>query len=336
MRYTKLGPTGTSVSEICLGTWRFAKQSPNGTVEISQKEANTLLDTAWENGINFIDTANIYGDPNGTAERWIGEWLTNHDRDDFVLASKVYFPMGEGVNNQGLSRKHIRNQIGSTLDRLNTNYIDIYYIHRWDSKTHIIETLSTLNDLVYEGKIQHLGASAMSAWQLTKALWKSDSHELEQIKITQPRYNAVGDTVADYHPEYLEVCADQDLAVCPYSPLAGGFLTGKYQRDGGELTGPDDSRANLYDDFSDWYIYDHSWEVLNTVREIADEINVTSAQVALQWLLSIDKFTCIPIVGARTPAQLKENINSIDTSLSSEHIDQINNAQIGNHKNQFH
>lgn len=333
MRYTKLGETGTSVSEICLGTWRFGKQTPDGTVEISREEANSILDTAWENGINFIDTANIYGDPSGTAEQWIGEWIEDYDRDEFVLASKVYFQMGENVNDQGLGRKHIRNQIESTLDRLGTDYIDIYYIHRWDNETPITETLSTMNDLVRENKVHHLGASAMAAWQLTKALWKSDVQNLEQFKITQPRYNAVGDVAADYHPDYLEICADQDLAVCPYSPLAGGFLTGKYQRDGEEIIGPDGSRADLYDDFSDWYIYDHSWDVLGVLREIADEINVTPAQVALQWLLSIDKFTCVPIVGARTPTQLNENIGAVDVSLSSDHIEQIYNAQIGNHRN---
>jgi 1-deoxyxylulose-5-phosphate synthase len=141
-------------------------------------DAHDLLDAAWEHGINFIDTANVYGTPHGTSEEYIGDWLDDHDREDFVIASKVYFPfdgLGDpGPNDSGLGRKHIRTQIDGTLDRLGTDYLDLYYIHRWDDDVPIETTLSTLSDLVREGKINQLGASTMAAWKLTKTLWKSD------------------------------------------------------------------------------------------------------------------------------------------------------------------
>ncbi|ODR80285.1 aryl-alcohol dehydrogenase [Haladaptatus sp. W1] len=323
MEYRTLGSTGTKVSELCFGTWRFAMES-DGTVETDYETAHDLLDTAWENGINFIDTANVYGSPNGTSEEWIGDWLADHDREDFVIASKVYFPFdgwGEpGPNDSGLSRKHIRAQIEGTLDRLGTDYLDVYYIHRWDEETPIEETLSTLTELVEEGKVNYLGASTMAAWQLTKALWKSDVNGLERFDVTQPMYHAAaGDEVQDY----LDVCADQDLAVCPYSPLAGGFLTGKYERDGDTPVG---SRADLVDYFEDYYMSEEGWEVLDEIRAIADELDATPAQVALRWLIQQRDFSCTPIVGARTVEQLEENVGAADIELSAGQYDRIADA----------
>jgi aryl-alcohol dehydrogenase-like predicted oxidoreductase len=328
MEYTKLGSTGTSVSKLCFGTWRFGKETDDGTLETDRETAHDLLDACEAHGVNFVDTANVYGDPPGTAERWIGEWLAERDRSEFVLASKVYFPVGEGPNDSGLGRRHVREQVDATLDRLGTDYLDVYYIHRWDDETPIEETLSTLDDLVREGKVNHLGASAMAAWQLTKALWTSDVEGYERFEATQPRYHAVGDVAADYHPEYLEVCADQDLAVCPYSPLAGGFLTGKYDREGDEVVGPEGSRADLYDDFADWYVDDASWEVLAELEAVADDVDATPAQVALRWLMD-QSFSCVPIVGARTVDQFEENVGAVDVSLSEEQFERIAAAQAG-------
>jgi aryl-alcohol dehydrogenase-like predicted oxidoreductase len=328
MEYAKLGSTGTTVSKLCFGTWRFGKEAADGTLETDRETAHDLLDACEANGVNFLDTANVYGDPPGTAERWIGEWLEERDRSEFVLASKVYFPVGEGPNESGLGRRHVREQVEATLDRLGTDYLDVYYIHRWDDETPIEETLSTLNDLVREGAVNHLGASAMAAWKLTKALWTSDVEGYERFEVTQPRYHAVGDVAADYHPEYLEVCADHDLAVCPYSPLAGGFLTGKYDREGDEVVGPEGSRADLYDDFADWYVDDASWEVLAELEAVADEVDATSAQVALRWLME-QSFSCVPIVGARTVDQLEENVGAVDVSLSDEQFERIAAAQAG-------
>ena len=328
MEYTTLGSTGTEVSELCFGTWRFGRET-DGVVETDREEAHELLDAAWDRGINFIDTANVYGTPNGKSEEFIGEWLEDRDRDDFVLASKVYFPFdgwGEpGPNDSGLGRKHIRAQIEGTLDRLGTDYLDLYYIHRWDEDTPIRETMQTLTELVREGKVRYLGASSMAAWQLTKALWTSDVEGLERFDVTQPMVNAAHyDAVGDY----LDVCADQDLAVCPYSPLAGGFLTGKYDRaDDGSVEAPDGSRGSLSDRFGEYYATDRAWDVLEAVESVADEVDATPAQVSLRWLMEQDRFTCVPIVGARTPEQLEENVGAVEIDLTDDQFERIDAAR---------
>jgi len=331
MEYTRLGSTGTTVSQLCFGTWRFGRET-GGVVETDRDEAHDLLDAAWERGINFIDTANVYGNPNGTSEAYIGEWLDDYDREDFVIASKVYFPFdgrGEpGPNDSGLGRKHIRAQIEGTLDRLDTDYLDLYYIHRWDEHSDIEETLSTLDDFVRAGKIHHLGASTMAAWQLTKALWKSDVEDYERFEVTQPLFHAgYRDDVKDY----LDVCADQDMAVCPYSPLAGGFLTGKYERtdddDPTAFEGPEGARGSLSDRFEDFYLSERGWHVLDELRAVADELDATPAQVALRWLIEQPDITCVPIVGARTVDQLDENVGAADISLSDDQFNRIVSAR---------
>ena len=331
MEYTRLGSTGTTVSQLCYGTWRFGRET-GGVVETDREQAHELLDAAWERGINFFDTANVYGTPNGESERFIGEWLDDRDREDVVIASKVYFPFdgwGEpGPNDSGLGRKHIRAQIAGTLDRLDTDYLDLYYIHRWDEDTDIVETLRTLDDLVHEGKVHYLGASTMAAWQLTKALWKSDVEGLERFEVTQPLFHAgYRDDITDY----LDVCADQDMAVCPYSPLAGGFLTGKYERtdddDPTKFEGPEDARGSLSDRFEDFYLSERGWHVLDELRAVADELDATPPQVALRWLIEQPAITCVPIVGARTVDQLTENVGATDSSLSDEQFNRIVSAR---------
>ncbi|MFC6975545.1 aldo/keto reductase [Halomicroarcula sp. GCM10025709] len=331
MEYTRLGSTGTTVSKLCFGTWRFGRET-GGVVETDREEAHELLDAAWERGINFIDTANVYGTPNGLSEEYIGEWLDDHDREDFVVASKVYFPFdgwGEpGPNDSGLGRKHIRAQVEGTLDRLGTDYLDLYYIHRWDEHSDIEETLRTLNDLVREGKVNYLGASTMAAWQLTKALWKSDVEGLERFEVTQPLFHA---GYRDDVKEYLDVCSDQDIAVCPYSPLAGGFLTGKYERadpdDPTQFEGPEGARGDIYDSFEDYYLSERGWHVLDELRAVAADLDATPAQVALRWLIEQHDFTCVPIVGARTVGQLDENVGAVELSLSDDQFNRIVSAR---------
>jgi aryl-alcohol dehydrogenase-like predicted oxidoreductase len=321
MEYRKLGATGTDVSEICLGTWRFAKES-GGTVETDRETAHDVLDACYEHGVNFIDTANVYGSPSGKSEEWIGDWLAGHDREEFVIASKVYFDFYDPPNGSGLGRKHVRDQIEGTLDRLGTEYLDVYYIHRWDDETPIEETLETLTRLKREGKVNHLGASTMAAWKLTKALWTSDREDLASFEVTQPRFNAAyRDPVADF----LDVCADQDLAVCPYSPLEGGFLTGKYERtDDGEVVGPAGSRGDL----QDWgdHFEERQWRVLAAVREVAEEVGATPAQVSLRWLIDREAFTCVPIIGARSVGQLEENVGAVELDLDDDQLARIDEA----------
>lgn len=330
MEYRQLGSTGTTVSQLCFGTWRFGRET-GGVVETDRAAAHTLLDAFADRGGNFIDTANVYGTPSGTAERYIGEWLEERDREEFVIASKVYFETGTGdehPNDGGLSRTHIRNQIEGTLDRLGTDYLDLYYIHRWDEETPVEETLSALNGLVEDGRVNYLGASTMAAWQLTKALWKSEVHDWEPFSVTQPLAHA-----AYYEDvrEYLDVCADQDMAVCPYSPLAGGFLTGKYERadpdDPTAVKAPDGSRGSFDEQFGEYYTSERGWRVLDAVRTVAEEENATPAQVALRWLMDREAFTCIPIVGARSVEQLDENLGATTVSLDEQQRKRIYEAR---------
>ena len=328
MEYRQLGSTGTRVSELCFGTWRFGRKT-GGVLETDEAEAHELLDTFADHGGNFIDSANVYGDPNGTSESYIGSWLEDRDREKFVLTSKVYFDSDEtNPNGSGLSRTHIRNQIDKTLDALGTDYLDLYYIHRWDENTPIEETLSTLDRIVEEGKINYLGASTMAAWQLTKALWKSDVNGYQRFDVTQPLFHA------GYYKDvedYLDVCADQDLAVCPYSPLAGGFLTGKYERadpdDPNSVRAPDGSRGSFDERFERFYLSERGWKVLDEIRAVADEVDASPAQVSLRWLIDQEDVTCVPIVGARTTDQLEENLGAAEVSISSDQHDRLTDAR---------
>lgn len=317
MEYRRLGSTGVSVSPLCFGTWRFGKET-NGTLETDREQAHELLDAAWDRGINFIDTANSYG--GGKSEQWIGEWLSNHDREEFVIASKVYWRT-KGIPRTSLSRKAIRSEIEGSLDRLGTDYLDVYYIHRFDDGTPIRETLRTLDNLVREGKVRYLAASSGAAWKLTKALWRSDIENLERFEITQPRYNA---TSREEVEEYLDVCADQNLAVCPYSPLEGGFLTGKYERDGAAPSGSRGDLSSWRDRFDD-----RQWRVLDAVSKVADEASATPAQVSLRWLIERERFTCVPIVGARSVEQLEENAGAMGLSLTDAQRTRITDAYAG-------
>ncbi|MFC6993468.1 aldo/keto reductase [Haladaptatus sp. GCM10025707] len=317
MESVRLGSTGIKTAPLSLGTWRFGLER-DGVLETSREEAHELLDAAYDRGIDFIDTANSYG--GGRSEQWIGEWLEDVDREDVVLASKVYWAM-QGGESRNLSRKNIRAEIEGSLDRLGTDYLDIYYIHAWDPETPIAETLSVLSDLVREGRVHYLAASNTAAWQLTKALWQSDVHGWDRFEIVQPKFNVAYQESPD---EVLSVCADQDLAVCPYSPLEGGFLTGKYERDG---DAPSDSRGAR----ESWErrFEDRQWRVLDEVRDIADVKEVTPAQVALRWLIDQEAYTCVPIVGARSVSQLDENVGATAFELSGEERTRLTDAYEG-------
>lgn len=323
MEYQTLGPTGLYVSPICLGTWRFGKEH-DAVVETDREDAHTLLDAFAERGGNFIDTANGYG--GGDSERWIGEWLVDRDREEFVIASKCYWSTVSRFQ-ENLSRKNVRAEVEGSLERLGTDYLDILYLHRFDDETPIEHTLRTVDDLVSEGKVHNVGISTCDAWKLTKGLWKADVNNYEAFTVTQPLFHAAYyEDVADY----LDVCADQDLAVCPYSPLAGGFLTGKYDRAGDEtydLDAPEGTRAELDEMFLEYYVSERGWHVLDEIREIAEEVDATPVQVAIRWLIDQPEFDCVPIVGARTVDQLDENLGAIDIALSDEHFQRIVDAR---------
>jgi aryl-alcohol dehydrogenase-like predicted oxidoreductase len=315
-----LGRTGTKVSEVAFGTWRFGRENDEGTVEIGRDRAHELLDAYADAGGNFIDTADMYGD--GRSEEYIGDWLAGRDREDFVVASKIYWPTRDDLNGQGLSRKHLRNNINEILDRLGTDYVDLLYIHRWDDETPAEEFVRTLDEFVRDGKVNYLGASTLdpNAWKVAKANEIADKRGYEPFKLAQPRYNLAN---REIEGNYLEMCADYDIGVVPWSPLAGGFLTGKYSR--GEEP-PEGTRGATDQQFRDSYLTDENFDVLGAVEAVAEEVDATPAQVSLAWLTEHKQVTA-PIVGARTVDQLTENLAATEIDLTDEQFERLAEAK---------
>jgi aryl-alcohol dehydrogenase-like predicted oxidoreductase len=315
-----LGRTGLKVSEIAFGTWRFGRENDEGDVEIGRERAHDLLDAYADAGGRFIDTADMYG--MGRAEEYIGDWLSGRDREDFVVASKIYWPTREDPNGRGLNRKHLRQNIDQILERLGTDYVDLLYIHRWDDDTPAREFMRTLDGFVRDGKVNYLGASTFepNAWKVAKANEIARREGYEPFTVTQPRYNAVN---REIEGNYLDMCADYDLGVVPWSPLAGGFLTGKYTR--GEEP-PEGTRGATDQQFVDSYLTPENFDALEEVEAVAGEVDASPAQVALAWLLHHDQVTA-PITGARTPEQLGENLEAADIELTDEQFDRIADAK---------
>jgi aryl-alcohol dehydrogenase-like predicted oxidoreductase len=281
---------------------------------MNDREASTeLIEQALELGINFFDTANAYS--RGESESILGDALSEHDREELVIATKVYFEMGEGPNKRGLSRKHILDQVEGSLERLGTDYIDLYQIHRWDDNTPIEETLAALDSLVTSGKVRYLGASTMAGWQLSKALYTADLNGWERFACLQPEYNLV-----DRHEEanLLPVCADEGVGVIPWSPLAGGFLSGKYNRD---ESIPADSRA-ASDEYTKNRFTAANWTVLDAVRAIAAAEDATPAQVSLAWLLQKDVVDA-PIIGPRRVSHLDQSVDALEIDLTQKQIERL-------------
>lgn len=318
-----MGRTGLNVSEIAFGTWRFGRETDRGRVEIDRERAQKLLDTYESAGGRTIDTADVYGQ--GDSERWIGEWLETRDRDEYVIASKIYWPTQEGNPNAGgLNRKHIRRQVDAILSRLGTEYLDLLYIHRWDDETPARELLRTLNEFVSDGRVHYLGASTLrpNAWKVTKANQLASQYGWEPFTVTQPRYNLVD---REIEGDYVEMCTEAGLGILPWSPLAQGFLTGKYERDG-DL--PADSTASETEGWADRYLTPENFDALDILREIADDVGASPAQVAIAWQLHHPAITA-PIIGARTSAQLEENLRATTVSLSDEQFERLDDAATG-------
>jgi len=310
MEYRTLGRTGLKVSALCLGTMTFGWTADEPT-------AHRILSAAVDAGINFIDTADIYpywapGAWAGCTEEIIGRWLKGQRREALVIATKVRGPMGPGPNDQGLSRKHIMEAVEGSLRRLGTDFIDLYQVHWPDEETPLEETLRALDDLVRQGKVRYIGASNFPAWLLCKALWISDQHGWARFDSLQPHYNLLHR--AEFERELMALCRDQGLGVIPYSPLAGGFLTGKYRRD---APPPSGSRGAVSEWLSRYLRSERAWQVLEEVRRIARELGKTPAQVALAWVLSNPVVTS-PIIGASTVEQLQELLGAVGWSLPEE------------------
>ncbi len=310
MEYRKLGRTGLKVSELCLGTMTFRWTS-------TEEQSLQVLDRAWEAGINFIDTADVYsrwaeGNPGGVAEEIIGKWLKSKPRDQVIIATKARGRMWEGSNGEGLSRQHLMIAVEHSLRRLGVEAIDLYQTHSPDWDTPLDETLRALDDLVHQGKVRYIGASNHRAWLLTKALWTSDKLGLARYDSIQPHYHLLNR--AEVEPELAALCLDQGVGMIPYSPLAGGFLTGKYTREGS----PEKARGNDNDRMKR-YTTDQGFAVIDALREIGQSHNKTIAQTALAWLQTLP-FMTSPIIGANTVEQLNESLGAVGYRLSEDEM----------------
>ena len=308
MEYRFMGRTGLKVSELCLGTQTFGWCT-------EEADAHAMIDRFVEAGGNFFDTSNIYNE--GLSETILGNWLKRQsDRAQFVIASKVFFPAGKGPNDTGLSRKHILDQVDRSLRRLQTDYIDLYQTHCWDASTPLEETLSALDDLVRVGKVRYLGASNYTASQLMRAIMLSEMRGWARIDCLQPEYSLL---VRSTEWELMPLCREHGIGVIPWSPLAGGWLTGKYRRDQPPPPESRVGRADRWDDLPQQRETEQTWRIIDALIEIAEARGKTPAQVALNWLLRQPGVTA-PIFGARTMQQLESNLGCTGWALTDEEV----------------
>ena len=318
MQQRFMGHTGLKVSELCLGTMTFAR-------EADEQASHAMLSRFTEAGGTFIDTADVYS--TGESETTIGRWLRGQPRDDLVIATKVRFPMGSGPNQVGLSRKHILAGVEASLKRLQTDYLDLYQVHCWDARTPLEETLSTLDTLVKGGLVRYIGVSNFTGWQLQKAVDLSRQHGWEIFSCLQPQYNLL---CRSTEWDLLPVCLNEGLGVIPWSPLRGGWLSGKYRR--GMQQPPEGSRIEKAEQegwSESWSNYnnDHTWGVLDALFAVAEEVGKTPSQVALNWLLRQPGVTA-PILGVRTMQQLEDNLGASGWELSAEQLEKLGAASV--------
>jgi len=314
MKYAKLGRTGLKVSRLILGTMQMGWL-------VDEKTSHKLLDVAVEAGLNTIDTADIYSkwaeeSYSGKSEEIIGRWLINQDRDEIVLATKVKGEMSANPNDVGLSRKHILESITRSLDRLNTDYVDLYQSHFFDPEVSQEETLRAYTSLVDAGVVHYVGASNFTGAELVESLWMSDKHGLVRYESLQPPYSLA--RRRDYEKHLQPVVERHILGVISYSPLGGGFLTGRYSED----TTPDSKRAATT---KTRYYKERNFRIVEALTEIATDQEATVAQVALAWVLTRDTITA-PIIGVNSVEQLKENLASLELKLSEDAINRLNES----------
>ncbi len=316
MKYVNFGSTGLRVSRICLGTMSFGTSSERPWA-VGEDAAEPILRAAVDGGVTFFDTADAYN--GGSSEVITGRLLRKFcQRDEVVVATKVFFPTGAGQNDRGLSRKHILSAIDASLTRLGLDYVDIYQIHRWDPRTPIEETMAALHDVVRAGKARYIGASSMYAWQFAKAQHTAERHGWTRFVSMQNHYNLL---YREEEREMIPQCADQGVAVIPWSPLARGVLAGTRTRSGERRTarsGTDPFAENLYSEPSDF-------DVVERVAEVAGERGVPPAQVALAWLLHRPGVTA-PIVGATKPGHVEDAIAAEQLQLSDDEMKRLEEA----------
>lgn len=301
MQYTKFGRTGLRVSKLCLGTMTFGLQC-------DEARSRAILDTAAAGGIDFLDAADVYplgGGPNtvGRTEEIVGAWLKGK-RHGFVLATKCVGRMGPKPWDQGMSRKHVLDAIDGSLRRLGTEYVDLYQLHGYDPNTEIDEALEALDTVVRSGKARYVGVSNWPAYKVARALGRSEVRNIVRISSVQPRYNLLFRT---FERDLLELCAEEQIAVIPYNPLAGGLLTGKHDR---RAPPAEDGRFQLGNAgarYQERYWHDQEFETIEALRDVAGEAGMSMTTMALRWVLSNPAITA-PIIGASRPEQLADSL----------------------------
>ena len=316
MKYNTLGRTGLLVSELCLGTMTFAKSGGvwRSIAGVEQQLADRLLKQSFDSGINFVDTADIYSE--GESEKVLAQAIRNVGiaRKDIIIATKVFGRTGPGRNDVGASRGHIMNAVEASLERLQTDYIDLYQIHGSDSVTPIQETLRALDTLVSQGKVRYIGCSNWYAWEIMKALGISHAEHLAKFDTLQAYYSIAG---RDLEREIVPLLKDQGTGLLVWSPLAGGLLSGKYSR---EHQKPEGSRRSEFD----FPLVDkeRAWRILDVMRPIAQAHNIGVATVALAWILAKPFVTSV-IIGAKRTEQLLENLSAVDLELTHDEMEQL-------------
>ena len=311
MKIKRMGRTGLKVSEICLGTMTFGNQCDEPT-------SRAIMDRAFDEGVTFFDTADAYPlgatlETVGRTEEYIGRWLKGR-RDQIVLATKFFGPMGQGPNDKGGSRKHIVKAVEESLRRLNTDYIDLYQMHFPDSETPIDETLRALDDLVHSGKVLYTGCSNYPAWLLCKALWTSDKLGLARFDCVQPRYNIL---FRHIEAELLPLAIDEGIGVISYNPLAGGLLTGRYQPGQTPSEGTRFTVNNAGQLYQARYWQDPQMQAVEKLKAFCQERNISVSQLAIAWVLAQPAITSA-IVGASKPEQLDQTLPAVDLVLDEQ------------------
>ena len=322
MKYRNLGSAGVKVSTLCLGAMTFGEADETSfmhKVGSDEATAHAVLDRALEKGINFVDTADVYGQ-DGLSERVVGNWFERRKtRDQIVLATKFRFTMGSGPNRSGASRYRIVVCVEDSLRRLKTDRIDLFQLHMQDITVGEDETLRALDDLVRAGKVVYIGCSNYAAYRLMSSIWTARTGHLTPFVTLQAQYSLVS---RDIEREHVPLCRETGLGILPWSPLAGGFLTGKFERGVAPAAG---SRLAERADRLKRYDTPRNWAIIDAVRSVAAEANATPSAVCLAWLLSRPQVSSV-IFGARTVAQLDDNLAAVDLELTPRQLESLDTA----------
>lgn len=321
MLYVNLGNTGLKVSKLCLGCMGFGSMERGGVLgKTGEKEAREIIKYALEQGINFFDTANYYS--LGASEEILGQAIKDYgNRDDVVIATKLYYPMYDGANAKGLSRKAIFREVEASLKRLQTDYIDLYIIHRFDYTTPIEEVMEALNDLVRMGKIRYIGASSMYAWQFVKANSIAEKHGWAKFVSMQDMYNLI---YREEEKEMIPMCISEKIGITPWSPIAHGVFEK-------EIDAPRvDGAGRLQNE----YIVEKDREIVRRVKELAEKKKVNPSQIALAWVLS-KPYVTSPLVGGSKISYLKDAIETLDIELTKEEISYLEEPYVAHHQYGF-